>query len=101
MDWMDQLRAERPAQWAADEGVLPQDARNKGIQRLLLLTTRTADWFEQRSFLPVGQAAGSALLPHRRRAQIDPARNSKLFMKVIEELSDSTDAQPAGKRIGF
>ena len=67
----------------------------------MLLTTRTADWFEQRSFLPVGQAAGSQLLPNKRRAHIDPTRNSKLFMKVIEDLSDSSAAQPAGKRIGF
>ena len=27
-----------------------QDARLKGIRRLVLLTTRTADWFEQRDF---------------------------------------------------
>ncbi len=27
-----------------------QDARARGIQRLVLLTTRTADWFEQRDF---------------------------------------------------
>lgn len=28
-----------------------QDARLKGIRRLVLLTTRTADWFEQREFI--------------------------------------------------
>lgn len=28
-----------------------QDARLKGVRRLVLLTTRTADWFEQRDFL--------------------------------------------------
>jgi amino-acid N-acetyltransferase len=27
-----------------------QQARNDGIRRLVLLTTRTADWFEQRDF---------------------------------------------------
>lgn len=27
-----------------------QDARLKGMRRLVLLTTRTADWFEQRDF---------------------------------------------------
>ena len=27
-----------------------QDARLKGVRRLVLLTTRTADWFEQRDF---------------------------------------------------
>jgi N-acetylglutamate synthase-like GNAT family acetyltransferase len=27
-----------------------QDARAKGVERLVLLTTRTADWFEQRDF---------------------------------------------------
>lgn len=89
------------ASCSGTHGSAMQDARNKGIQRLMLLTTRTADWFEQRAFTPVGQAAGSELLPHRRRAHIDPARNSKLFMKVIEDFEDSCDAAPAGKRIGF
>ena len=28
-----------------------QDARLKGIRRIVLLTTRTADWFEQRDFV--------------------------------------------------
>lgn len=28
-----------------------QDARLKGMRRLVLLTTRTADWFEQRDFV--------------------------------------------------
>lgn len=27
-----------------------QDARARGVRRLVLLTTRTADWFEQRDF---------------------------------------------------
>ena len=59
------------------------DARSKGIQRLVLLTTRTADWFEQRGFRPEGPAHASALLPEARRAKIDPSRNSLLFAKQL------------------
>ena len=78
-----------------------QEARNLRIQRLMLLTTRTADWFEQRSFMPVGQAADNPLLPVKRAASIDPARNSKLYTKAIEEMEEDDVVQPAGKRIGF
>ena len=67
----------------------------------MLLTTRTADWFEQRSFQPVGQAADSPLLPEKRRSHIDSARNSKLYTKPIEEIAEHAAVQPAGKRIGF
>lgn len=49
----------------------------------MLLTTRTADWFEQRGFRPAGPAHASSLLPEMRRAKIDPARNSQLFAKDL------------------
>lgn len=51
---------------------LESDARRKGIQRLVLLTTRTADWFEQRGFVWAGQAHASDLLPEQRRGKVDP-----------------------------
>ena len=41
-----------------------------GIQRVVLLTTRTADWFEQRGFKPAGAAHESPLLPESRRKQV-------------------------------
>lgn len=78
-----------------------QSARMRGIQRLVLLTTRTADWFMQRDFKSAGIAHDSSMLPESRRAVIDPARNSQLFCKAIVALNDTVQAAPAGKRIGF
>ncbi|EFN52161.1 hypothetical protein CHLNCDRAFT_7287, partial [Chlorella variabilis] len=60
---------------------LESDAAQCGIQRLVLLTTRTADWFEQRGFKPAGAAHLSQLLPPERRQRIDPLRNSQLYSK--------------------
>ena len=76
-----------------------QDARKRGVQRLVLLTTRTADWFEQRDFKHCGPAYSSALLPKDRRAKINPARNSQLYVKELEVAYDSLP-EP-GKRIGY
>ncbi len=76
-----------------------QEARRRGIRRLVLLTTRTADWFEQRDFRFRGPAFESTLLPEARRARINPARNSQLYVKELEHF-DGDLAQP-GKRIGF
>lgn len=59
------------------------DAAQCGIQRLVLLTTRTADWFEQRGFKPAGAAHLSQLLPPERRQRIDPLRNSQLYSKLV------------------
>ena len=65
----------------------------------VLLTTRTADFFEQRDFAHAGPAHESGLLPESRRAAVDPARCSKLYVKALLELDDA--APRAGKRIGF
>jgi amino-acid N-acetyltransferase len=46
---------------------LEQDARGVGINRLVLLTTRTADWFEQRDF--VYRWVGWALVSRRERGK--------------------------------
>ncbi|KAL3139784.1 hypothetical protein ABBQ38_004086 [Trebouxia sp. C0009 RCD-2024] len=78
-----------------------QSARTRGLQRLVLLTTRTADWFMQRDFKPAGIAHNSNILPETRRLQIDPTRNSHLYCKEIVVLNDTVQAAPAGKRIGF
>lgn len=77
-----------------------QRARERGIDRLLLLTTVTADWFVQRDFSAAGLAAECRLLPPGRRAQVDASRGSKIFVKSIVPLEGSR-AAPAGKRIGF
>jgi amino-acid N-acetyltransferase len=50
----------------------------------VLLTTRTADWFEQRGFQPAGPAHASVLLPAPRRRRVDPARNSQLYAKSLQ-----------------
>lgn len=77
-----------------------QDARSRGIERLVLLTTRTADWFQQRDFLLDGPAYQSAYIPSDRRSRIDPARNSQLYVKELAPVDSSMKLQP-GKRIGF
>ncbi|KIY91548.1 hypothetical protein MNEG_16416 [Monoraphidium neglectum] len=79
-----------------------QEARARGVTRLVLLTTRTADWFMQRDFRLAGPAAGSELLPEARRRRVNAARNSQLYVKEILPLSQEDGPVVApGKRIGF
>ena len=70
------------------------------MDRLVLLTTRTADWFMQRDFRLAGPAWSSELLPSDRRGRINPARNSQLYVKELEPLGDRERVEP-GARIGF
>lgn len=58
-------------------GFAEQEVRKQGVDRLVLLTTRTADWFEQRGFLPAGPAHMSTQLPEARRKLVRP--NPKAF----------------------
>ncbi|KAJ9518434.1 hypothetical protein QJQ45_018455 [Haematococcus lacustris] len=76
-----------------------QDARQQGVQRLVLLTTRTADWFEQRDFRWIGPAYANEVLPAARRARVNPTRNSQLYVKQLEAPHDNL--QEPGKRIGY
>ena len=55
-----------------------REAVAAGTQRLLLLTTRTADWFEQRGFQPAGAAHLSDLLPTSRRIKVCPSSSASL-----------------------
>ena len=55
------------AEWHCTE----RKASMTSIQRLVLLTTRTADWFEQRGFKAAGPAHESLLLPESRREQVN------------------------------
>lgn len=64
---------------------LESEAREKGVEVLVLLTTRTADWFEQRGFRLDGQAHVSELLPVSRRDKIDASRNSQLYYKDLRK----------------
>jgi amino-acid N-acetyltransferase len=71
------------------------------MDRLVLLTTRTADWFTQRDFKLAGPAWCSELLPAKRREKINPARNSQLYAKNLEPLPQGVNLHEPGKRIGF
>jgi amino-acid N-acetyltransferase len=54
-----------------------------GLEKLFLLTTRTADWFVQRGF---SKCAADAI-PERRRARINLARGSKYYLKYLNDSS--------------
>jgi amino-acid N-acetyltransferase len=54
-------------------------ARAQGLQRLFVLTTRTAHWFRERGFQPA--AIGD--LPTRKRDLYNWRRNSKAFVKPL------------------
>lgn len=51
-------------------------AANSGTGRVVLMTTRTADWFEQRGFQPAGAAHSSTLLPASRRDKVHSIPNT-------------------------
>jgi amino-acid N-acetyltransferase len=78
---------------------IEQDARFRGHDCLVLLTTRTADWFQARDFRLMGSAHESELLSAWRREVVDPVRNSQLYMKRIE--APERKMPRPGKRIGF
>lgn len=56
-----------------------QSARELGIGRLFVLTTRTAHWFRERGFRPADIKA----LPVKRRVLYNYQRNSKVFIKNL------------------
>lgn len=62
---------------------LEQRALREGMSRIFLLTTRTAEWFIQRGFSHQGAAQSSHWLPAEKVPEVDPNRNSQLFIKEI------------------
>jgi len=50
---------------------------------MVLMTTRTADWFMQRGFKGDGAAFQSDVLPSARREEVDRRRNSQLYYKIL------------------
>ena len=54
-------------------------ARNKGIKKLFVLTTRTAHWFLEQGFAPVSVDD----LPKERKALYNFQRNSQVFSKKL------------------
>ncbi|KAH7331164.1 hypothetical protein KP509_20G018200 [Ceratopteris richardii] len=55
-------------------------AVSMGLKSLFLLTTRTADWFMRRGFVP----CTIDYIPEQRRANINLARGSKYYLKKLE-----------------
>ncbi|MDX1606805.1 MAG: amino-acid N-acetyltransferase [Candidatus Competibacterales bacterium] len=58
---------------------IEQQARRQGLDRLFVLTTRTAHWFQERGFAP----AGLDDLPVARKALYNWQRASKVFVKTL------------------
>jgi len=58
---------------------IEQLARQRGIKRLFVLTTRTAHWFQERGFKRVDVAS----LPERRRDLYNYQRNSQVYSKIL------------------
>lgn len=58
---------------------IEKKAREQGVERLFVLTTRTAHWFVERGFQP----AGVESLPARRKQLYNWQRNSKVFIKRL------------------
>ncbi len=58
---------------------LEQQARSHGLNKLFVLTTRTAHWFVEQGFLE----ADASVLPAERREQYHNGRNSKVFQKTL------------------
>ncbi len=54
-------------------------ARERGIRRVFVLTTRTAQWFQERGYTP-GQVED---LPETRRRDYNRARNSRVYTRSL------------------
>ncbi|HEC06489.1 MAG TPA: amino-acid N-acetyltransferase [Thiolapillus brandeum] len=62
-------------------GHMQRQALALGLKRLFVLTTRTAHWFRERGFVP----AAVSELPGRRKDLYNWQRNSKVFIKHLEQ----------------
>ncbi|WP_081630699.1 amino-acid N-acetyltransferase [Thioalkalivibrio sp. ALE16] len=60
---------------------MEQLAREQGIRRVFVLTTRTAQWFQERGYTP-GQVDD---LPASRQTRYNQARNSRVFTRSLTE----------------
>jgi amino-acid N-acetyltransferase len=58
---------------------IEQRARDHGLERLFVLTTRTAHWFRERGFEEIGPEA----LPTQKREFYNLQRRSKVFVKLL------------------
>lgn len=58
---------------------IEKKASSLGLEKLFLLTTRTADWFVRRGF----SECSIESIPKKRRKRINLSRNSKYYMKKL------------------
>ncbi|CAH8344385.1 unnamed protein product [Eruca vesicaria subsp. sativa] len=58
---------------------IEKKASSLGLEKLFLLTTRTADWFVRRGF----QECSIEVIPETRRERINLSRKSKYYMKKL------------------
>ena len=59
---------------------IENEAKKRGIERLFVLTTQAAHWFQERGF----RAAEVGELPVSRQAMYNYQRNSKVFIKPLK-----------------
>lgn len=62
-----------------------REAARQGVDRLFVLTTRTAHWFQERGFEPASLDA----LPMERRALYNLKRNSRVFIKQLKPVDSA------------
>lgn len=67
-----------------------RQARERGIRRLFLLSTRTGQWFEERGF----RETTVQELPRRKQELYNYERRSKVFVKDLAPASLPAQAQP-------
>ncbi len=60
-------------------------AVRSGIDRLFVLTTRTAHWFRERGFLP----GDTSQLPARKQSLYNYQRKSRVYIKTLQNTRDS------------
>jgi amino-acid N-acetyltransferase len=58
---------------------IQQQAQEQGMQRIIILTTHTSDWFREHGFQP-GTIDD---LPEQRRVEFNASRNSRVLFKTI------------------
>ncbi|KAK1291954.1 hypothetical protein QJS10_CPB17g02241 [Acorus calamus] len=59
---------------------IEKKACSLGLEKLFLLTTRTADWFVRRGF----SECSIESIPEQRRRKINPSRGSKIYAKGLQ-----------------
>jgi amino-acid N-acetyltransferase len=64
---------------------IEDNAVRGGIERLFVLTTRTAHWFRERGFLP----GDISQLPARKQSLYNYQRKSRVYIKTLEDTRDN------------